>query len=280
MCNNACRIFKEAWQKVSGMKSAVWGAIVLMMLIGVAGYAILGIILAAGQVIYSPTLIQTMHDDAWFFLKPGVTAASGLIALIILYNIGQFVFEFFVMLPIRMGMFLIPLRHVAGKSISACYIFRFFKWRYIWRFILLQVLLMIMIGVPAGVGAVLFYVPAALGMGIALKLACYVVGVALFLLALYLSIVYLFSPLCIIDRDLSAWQAMKKSRESVRNRWFCVFGALLWAWFSIVIGAACLIVGLVWAIPYAQNIYVILYRELCGGIESRDPVSVGCQKTE
>lgn len=75
-----------------------------------------------------------------------------------------------------------------------------------------------------------------------------------------------------VDRDISAWQSIKLSYNTVKSHWFYVVGVLIVAWLSVALGLLCLVVGLIWAIPFVQNLYVMVYQQLIG-IAGNDPVS-------
>lgn len=274
MCGNACRVFSEAWHQVKGMKKSLWGAVAIAALIGMGGIFVLGLLIVFGQAIYLPNLFDLINKDPYFFLSNKFVIPLGLIVIMLLYHIGQALFEMLVLLPMRMGVFLVPLRHIAGKSTSALYVFKLLKWHYIWRFAVLEAIIVLILGIPAGLGLALFYIPKMFAAGILLKLICYTVGTLLYLLVIYLSVAYVFAPLLIIDRNLSPLEAMRVSRRAVTKRWFCVLGALIWMSIALVIGTLLLFIGLIWAVPYTQNIMVILYRDLTGGIEGKDPVTL------
>lgn len=273
MCGNACRVFGEAWHKVKGMKKSFWGGAVLTVLIGLGGFLLLTSLLLFAQTLYFPGFFEVIRQNTFFFLESKFVMPVGLLVLLLLYHLSHALFEMFVMLPMRIGILLISMRQVSSKSISALYVFTFFRWEYIWRFAVLEAIIILIVAVPAGIGITLFCIPGILGAGIVIKSWCYLLGSLLLLLAIYLAVAYLFSYLLIIDRKMGPWEAMEASRKAITKRWFCVLGALIWVWIVISIGALLLLVGLIWAVPYAQNIVVVLYRDLMG-IEGKDPVSL------
>ena len=168
---------------------------------------------------------------------------------------------------------LIPLRQVAEKPVHALFIFKFFQWDYIWRFILLEVLLLIVIAIPGALGVLAFCAPYTYHFSLALKTISYAVGALLYLFVLYQLVGYTFVNLLIIDRKIHPWAAMKLSLSAIHKRWFCIFGTLIVLGFALIIGTALLLVGLIWAAPFAQNVIAILYRNMLG-IEGHDPVTL------
>lgn len=268
-----CGVFKEAWKKLKGMKRYFWSSVMLFTMTGLGGFCILGLIIMAGQVIYMPGLLQLVFADPAALLTPMLVIPTAMWGFLLLYHLAQALFEMFVLMPMRMGIRLIPLRHVAGKSIHPLFAFKYFSWKYIWRFILLDVLVILAVGIPIALGGVLFCLPTMFGLGLAASIALKIVGVLFYLLALYLYVSYVFVSLLIIDRDIHPCLAMKLSRQAVAKKWFCIFGTLVMLGVIITISMIPFFIGLFWSIPYAQNVLAILYRNMLG-IEGKDPVSV------
>ncbi len=268
-----CDVFKEAWRKVKGEKCSFWGAAVLLTLISLGGFSILGLIILFGQAVFSPHFIPLLIKNPLMILNTSITLSVGFLGTMLVYHIGQSLFEMFVLLPMRMGMRLIPLRQVAEKPVHALYVFKFFKWDYIWRFILLEVLLLIAIGIPGALGILAFCAPHTYHFSLALKVVSYAVGVLLYLLVLYQLVGYAFVNLLIIDRKVQPLAAMKLSLTAINKRWFCVFGILIVLGLALFVGAALLLVGLIWAAPFVQNAIAILYRDMLG-IEGHDPATL------
>ena len=102
---------------------------------------------------------------------------------------------------------------------------------------------------------------------------CFAAGAILLLISLYLFVGYLFASYAIIDRDISPWKAMELSRKAISKRWFFILGTIIWVAIVLIVSAILLVVGLIWTVPYVQNIFAILYRDMIG-IEGKDPVTL------
>lgn len=272
---HCCGIFKEAWQKLKGMKQSFWGGALLVILVTTGGVSVLTSLLFLSKLAFAPHLMQHFQMHPEFLLGTLFAIPTGLAVSLVVYHIAQALLEAFLLLPMRMGLRLIPLRQIAGKSVHSLFVFKYLTWKYIWRFVALSVLVIIAIGVPGAIGAVLLCLPGPhyLMLGLTLKIICYVIGIAFLLYALYLAVCFTFVNLLVIDRDISAWNAMKLSREVISKRWFCVFGTLVFIGVVLAIATLLLTIGLFWAAPYAQNVIAILYRDMLG-IEGKDPVSL------
>lgn len=271
--NVCCGVFKEAWQKVKGVKGSFWGGATLVSLVAFGGMGMLGLLFLMVQVIHLPQFIALFKANPAFYMDPAFVLPASITISLMLYHIAQALFEMFLMMPMRMGLRLIILRHAANKPIRAVYSFEFLHWKFIWRFILLNVLVALMVGIPAALGflsCVFINTFHLIGYG---KIIAVVVGILFLLLALYFAVSYAFVNFGIIDRTESVWQVMEMSRKAIGKRWFCMFGTLIWLAIVMIIGTLLLLIGLIWAVPYVQNVIAILYRNMAG-IEGRDPVTL------
>ena len=272
--NVCCGVFKEAWQKVKGVKGSYWGSATLISLVVFGGFGMLGLMFLMLQVAHLPHFIALFKQTPAFFMDPNFVLPASIVVSLVFYHIAQFLFKIFMILPMSMGLRLIILRHAAGKPIRAVYGFEFLHWKFIWRFILLGVLMVLMIGIPIALGLLCFQAVHAFQLVMYAKWVAIVVGILFFLLSLYLFVSYAFVNFGIIDRtETSAWQVMEISRKAISKKWFCMFGTLIWLGIVMLIGTLLLGIGLIWAIPYAQNVVAILYRNMAG-IEGHDPVTL------
>lgn len=271
--NVCCGVFKEAWQKVKGVKGSYWGSATLISLVVIGGFSVLGLMFLMLQVVHLPHFIALFKENPAFFIDPNFVLPASVIASVMLYHIALFLYKIFMLLPMSMGLRLIILRHAAGKPIRAVYGFEFLHWKFIWRFILLGILLTLMIGIPAVLGGLCLQAIHAFQLVMYAKWITIVVGILFFLLSLYLLVSYAFVNFGIIDRTESVWQVMEMSRKAITKKWFCIFGTLIWLGIVVVIGLLLLGIGLIWAVPYAENVLAILYRNMAG-IEGRDPVTL------
>lgn len=271
MCGSACRVLKEAWHRVKGMKAAFWGAVVLFLIISAGGVSLLNCLFAAsGLLIGTPELMHALTTQT---MALHITAATPLkiAALLLGYSVALALFEMFVLLPMRMGFQLLPLRRAADRSVSALHILKFFKWEYVWRFVCLEVFICVMLGIPGFAAAVAFQLPHLHALAMPLPIACYAIGAILALITLYLAVCYFFASQLIIDRKMNPWTAMQLSRAAISKRWFCVFGTIVWLTIVFCVSVV-LFISLIWVMPYIFNVFAILYRDLLG-IEGHDPVT-------
>ena len=268
-----CGGLKEAWEKVHGVKKAIWGATALFKPLCAGGISILSWIVMAGGHLFIPRFIEIMQGHYELLLVNLTLKGSVVIALVALcYYIAVICFEMFVLLPMRFGALLISLRRSVDKSVSPLFIFKFFHWHYIIRFIWLEFLLMLIIGIPGVLSILAFSVPCFYPASLAIKIAGIIVGTLFAALTLYLSVAYLFAGQIIIDRDTTAWQSLKISRKAINKRWFGVFFSLIWIGFVMFVSVSLFLIGLIWTIPYIFNVVAILYRDMVG-IEGKDPVT-------
>src|SRR3990167_7477531 len=246
-----CSVFKDAWHRVKGLKRHFWGGSFLVILMALGGLSALGALLLIVQSFFVPHFIELYQMNPTFYMDPTFMVPAGVAIVFLCYQIAVALYEMFIMLPMRMGLRLIPLRHVAEKPIDSLYVFKFITWKYIGRFVALSVLIVLAVGIPAGVGLGLLCLPGMYHLGMLLHIVCYVIGILLILCAIYLSVCYAFVNLLVIDRDISAWKAMGLSRHTVEKRWFCIFGTLVLLGIILALSAVVFIVGLIWTVPFA-----------------------------
>lgn len=92
-------------------------------------------------------------------------------------------------------------------------------------------------------------------------------GLGLLLLVvpgIYLLVGYAFVLPLIVDKRLSAWEALELSRRTVHQHWWATFGLLLAQAVLILIGALAAGVGLVLALPLCTAALMIAYEDLFG----------------
>lgn len=81
---------------------------------------------------------------------------------------------------------------------------------------------------------------------------------------IYLSVAYMFTVPLVVEKNLSAWQAMETSRKAVTRHWFKFFFTLLILGIIFVLSAIPLGLGLIWTYPMLVAVMGILYRDTFG----------------
>jgi uncharacterized membrane protein len=88
--------------------------------------------------------------------------------------------------------------------------------------------------------------------------------VACIIPGLVIAAMYKFTYLFIIDKRMDFWQAMQASHAVVKNDYFGFTIFLVLAFLVNVLGALCLIVGLLVTIPMTFAAITVAYREVVG----------------
>ncbi len=268
-----CSGLKDAWEKVHGVKKAIWGSVALFVLISAGGISILSWTLMINGRLFLPHFVEIVRGH-YEVLLVNVTLKGSLIyiGVALAYYLAVICFEMFMLLPMRFGALLISLRRSVDKCVSPLFVFKFFHWHYIKKFIWLEVLLAIMVGIPGLLSIFAFCIHYLYPTSLAIKITGITLSVLFGALTIYLAVGYLFSGQIIIDRDTSAWQALEISRKAVTKRWFSVFFTSIWLFVTMFIGTIPLMIGLIWAIPYTFNVVAVLYRDMIG-VAGKDPVT-------
>jgi hypothetical protein len=140
-----------------------------------------------------------------------------------------------VTMPMMVGITIMGIRHSQGRSVSAGSIFNYFHRSpaAIWWYVLMTLMLML--------GFLLLILP-----------------------GIYLSFAYMFSLPLMIEKDMSAWQALETSRKAVTRIWFRASGFLMLIMLVLTLGMIPLGIPLIWFVPWITLAYALLYFKLFG----------------
>jgi hypothetical protein len=116
--------------------------------------------------------------------------------------------------------------------------------------------------VVAGLAQALIASPVLLSARVQSKPALFAALVVLLVPCLYLLVGYVFVLPLIVDKQMTAWNAMELSRTTVQRSWFAVCGLLLAAGMLIFVSAAALGFGLVLTLPLCTGALAFAYQDL------------------
>jgi len=140
-----------------------------------------------------------------------------------------------VTLPMMIGIMIMGIRHSQRKTVSAGSVFNYFH------------------RVP---GAILWYF---------LYMLMIVLGYVLLIIpGIYLSFAYMFSLPLMIEKDMSAWQALEASRKAVTHIWFRATGFFLLVSLLLTLSMIPLGIPLIWVLPWVTLAFVLVYFKLFG----------------
>lgn len=92
--------------------------------------------------------------------------------------------------------------------------------------------------------------------------------ILLVLPGIYLAVSYIFAELLIVDKNLTAWEALETSRKRVTKNWFVYFAFLLILLFINIIGLIPLGLGLFVTVPVSFMAITLAYvAEFCTDAE-------------
>lgn len=267
-------IFDEAWAKSKGFKSVYWGALAVLILVGLGLMALVALIMG---------LVAAFTGHLTSEGLQFATAAGGqsvdfpltfYVALMVVAYAASILF-----LPLLAGLWMIAIRHISNRPIRISLIFgSFFKpLRYwlanLWINLFFQ-------GVPKFLMAVVaVWLATLVGDTVAYRI-CFPLALVV---GLYVYVSYAFSMPLLADKQLGTWQALEGGRKAVGCHWLQVCRALMVIWLVtvmfpvIVVGMLAAVhlsfllfgVILIWLIPFCALCLAILYREIFG-ISSTD----------
>ena len=93
------------------------------------------------------------------------------------------------------------------------------------------------------------------------------IGIGLLLLVLpgiYLIVGYGLTLPLILDRKMSAWEAMETSRKAIHKVWWKVAGAFFLMSCIYMVSTIPLGIGLIWTVPMFAVLIGVVYRCLLG----------------
>lgn len=137
--------------------------------------------------------------------------------------------------PLYAGMTILGIKRSVGDATNAFMVFDFYSKTI--PIFLLYLLMMILIAV----GLVLLIIP-----------------------GIYLMVAYSMAIPLMVEKNMGIWEALETSRKTVHKCWFQVFGLYLVILILVVVAALPLGIGWIWALPFANIVTGIVYRNLFG----------------
>ena len=219
---------KEAWDKVTGSKAPMWGAL---------GW--------------------------WFLILFGFSLVLGTLSVLLkpfgmknLVTIIQMIVQYVLTIGFINGFILLGVRRSLDTPIRANMVFEGFQQKCFWRSLGTIILTVLIFGI---IGAIIGATMVGMArMGILRDLVMLVGSIALF----YLAISYIMAvPLAVI-KQLNPWCALEVSRRTITKKWFQV----LWFWFLLILITLVSVLTLgilfIWTIPMSKIFFGIMYRDM------------------
>lgn len=206
-----------AWNKVSGAKASIWGALGLLFLIQIGtqiAQAILFAIPFVGVIIGVPAAIA-------------FTVAITLLTYGVLY---------------------VGLRRAKGEAISYKDMFYPMDWSLALNLIgltVLNVVIIIALEIFAFLGTMMFTLGMLGGILGGLMIAAAVIAAIIIMVRISLSALFM------LDERTSPIDALKKSFYATDGNFWNLLGLLIMLWLAVVISAIPLFIGLIWTLPLA-----------------------------
>ena len=218
------KIFSEAWEKNKGFKGSFWAAFLIFMLITIIVYAIA----------YD---ISVMIEG-----PPNSAEKAGQLAPV--WEFSKLILSIFVITPLGAGLWALCVKRSVLAPITYTELFRYFSyWKTLWGY-------PVLFGVLNLLSILLLFIP--------------FLGLAISLLTLFATIVFIFYIPLAIDKNLKpqqsflgSWQAVKPNLLTFIGFWLLVFGIS-------ILSALTLGIALIWTLPWIYCAMGILYRDTCG----------------
>ena len=100
-----------------------------------------------------------------------------------------------------------------------------------------------------------------------------IIGIIGLIVAIYLSVSYVFAVPLIIGKKLAFWPAMEASRRLIAKQWFAMFVFILVLGLLNLAGALVLLIGLLITVPLSACAIAAAYESIVG-LPTFDPSNV------
>lgn len=221
-------LLSEAWQKTKGTKGIIWGGFLVF-------YAAL--FAASFVMIMVMSLFGAIGAVGMAGLADG--SGDGLLAAgmfgFVLMGLAFLLVMLAVVYPFVAGINMVGIRQAAGQPVRFGEVFSHFGRT------LPLLLAAILMGILVNLGFMLFILP-----------------------GLYLAVAFILTIPLIVERKLSAWDAMMTSCKAINQHWFKVFFLYIVLGIILAISMIPLMIGLIWTFPLFIVAQGVLYRTIFG----------------
>lgn len=175
---------------------------------------------------------KLLLNGAWiiyFLIAVGVTSIVNILGL---DDISTLI-ALPIILPLNVGVILLALAKVREEEISIPTIFNYYT--YVWQLFFAYLLVTLF----STLGFIFFILP-----------------------GIYIAVMYMFTQVLVVDKNLSFWEAMELSRKVVTKKWFFFFGYTVIITLLSIASLLTLGIGFIWFVPLYTLSYAMLYEYL------------------
>jgi len=272
----------KSWELVSGLKGPAWGGFAFLALIAIG----ISIAIAIIMFIIGFAMFGSGHID------PNTMPQGGSVIIQGLNTTLSIISDFFV-IPIAVGLSLIPVHRLKGEAITAYRVFEYFKWRFMWRFSVVLIVNYILIAALVFI-AILILAPMAMMHGgeptitPTLILVGSLLGIRFFFVLAYIGTALHFTNMLIGEKEMPLAHALGEGFKGVTKHFLGIVGVMFLAMLIILafeaicfgigflfvmlnlkalgifLAIAMFIFGIIWIFPFALNIWALLYSQIFG----------------
>lgn len=237
------QIFQEAWAKVSGVKSTIWGALMILIVTHFIVNMMIGVF--TGDPLITTGMNNTIHSPTQAVLK--------FIRAIILA-------------PMFVGYAMIGIKRAVNLPVSAWMV-----WDYYRYFIKIAGTMLVGTILIAGLFslAMALLATSMFFTNTIVHVISILAAIALILTSIYFSYCFIFATQIVAEKKLGIWTSLQLSRRAINQHWFKIFFTFLLLFIILIVAAGIFCIGLIWAIPFIVIAHGILYRILFGVEEVR-----------
>jgi hypothetical protein len=236
-------LFSEAWQRVKGAKATYWQALFTYFLIHIALIAVIGSLLSG--TIYISTGSFNLQDPA---IQNYFSIGIDLVFLLIY--------------PLLIGLYYLGIRRAAGMPMETKMIFN--PYQRLFRIIGTLILTYLCLLIVLFIGFFIYGILIAASQSYTFNILSFSVAAITLFAGIYLAFGFMFAPILVFEKQMGIFKAMRASLYGFSQHWFKIIILSVVMVIIMTISAIPLLIGYIWTIPMALNLFGALYRTVFG----------------
>ncbi|HSC84014.1 MAG TPA: hypothetical protein VLC30_10400 [Pseudomonas sp.] len=218
----------EAWNKTKGIKGIIWGGFLVFNAAMLVATLVLIFVMSLFGTLGALGLAGLGEDSDGSAVLAGALGAF-LMAMVLMVALLALVYPFIA------GINMVGIRQAAGQPVRFAEVFSHFGRT------LPLLLAAILMGILVNIGFMLLIIP-----------------------GIYLTVALLLTIPLIVERKLSAWQAITTSCKAINQHWFKVFFLYILLAIILTLSMIPFCIGLIWTFPMFIVAQGVLYRTIFG----------------
>lgn len=163
-------------------------------------------------------------------------------------HLGHFILALVIQLffiPVNVGLGMLSVRRVAQAPVKSVMVFNYYRWSFIFRFFIASFLFYCLNTIVGLIPMTLLWIVAIVVM-------------------LWVNLVWYLTLILIAEKQMRIGTAMGWAFRAGFRQFFKMLGIAILSLVLALLGLITLGIGYIWILPFINNIYAVLYRQLFG----------------